>query len=133
MLEAGQEPVNGRSQNGADVRGKGEALRGDGGGRIVNTGKCTHAKGKKKMEERKKNKTTKQPKKKKKTRNPNGLKSVGSLALCFVLPDGGLCSATGVEPEALSVPFPPALLGGSSVSHPLSCRQWGSPESCSRA
>lgn len=27
VIEAGQEPVNGRRQNGADVRGKGEALR----------------------------------------------------------------------------------------------------------
>lgn len=40
-----------------------------------------------------------------KPRNPNRLKSVGSLALCILLPHGGLCSATRAEPEALSVPF----------------------------
>lgn len=40
-----------------------------------------------------------------KLRNPNRLKSVGSLALCILLPDGSLCSTTGAEPEALSVPF----------------------------
>lgn len=85
MLEAGQGPVNGRSQNGADVRGKGEALRGDGGGRIVNTGKCTHAKGKKKMEERKKNKTTKQPKKKK-NQKPKWAEECGVIGIVLRSP-----------------------------------------------
>lgn len=84
----------------------------------MNTGKCTHAKGKKKNT-RKKEKEKQQTTKKNNPRNPNRLKSVGSLALCFVLPDGGLCSATGVEPEAL---FPSLLLfsGGalSRTPHP---------------
>lgn len=30
---------------------------------------------------------------------------MGSLAFCILLPDGSLCSTTGAEPEALSVPF----------------------------
>lgn len=60
----------------------------------MNTGKHIHTGGKKE-----KKITHKKP------RNPNRLKSVGSLALCILLPDGGLCSTTGAEPEALSVPF----------------------------
>lgn len=44
-------------------QGKGRGAQGEGGGRIVNTGKCTHAKGKKKIQERKKKKNSKQPKK----------------------------------------------------------------------
>lgn len=43
------------------------------------------------------------------------LKSVGSLTLCILLPDGSLCSTTGAEPEALSIPF--ASCGG-VLSHP---------------
>lgn len=62
-----------------------------------------------------------------KDRNPNRLKSVRSLTLCSLHPDGGLGNATGVEPKACS------LLRRNFVLLPSSCREWDSLENCSRA
>lgn len=62
-----------------------------------------------------------------KDRNPNRLKSVRSLTLCSLRPDGGLCNSTGVVLKACS------LLRRNFVSLPSSCRKWDSLENCSRA
>lgn len=70
-------------------QGKGEGTWG-GGGWNMNRGKCMHAKGRKEKTHTHKD------------RNPNRLKSVRSLTLWSLHPDGGLCNATGVEPKACS-------------------------------
>lgn len=104
--KAGQGPVNGRSLDGADVS---------------KVAMCSGRRMKKKWEYRQVHTHTRGRKKKKennqKTQNPNRLKTIGSLALCFCLPDGGLCSTTGVEPQALSVPF-------SSGGEFVTCSLW---------
>lgn len=75
-------------------------------------------------EKKKRRKTTRKP------RSPSRLKTVGSLALCFCLPDGGLCSTTGVEPQAFSVSF----LFWRGVGHMLPVMPgWSSLQGCARA